>query len=66
MDRLNDYDRGRWDMLRTLSSADYGKQVYLMEPSGTVYSRISHQYMSLNAALLEYCDRLSWDGNEEE
>ena len=62
---MDDYDRGRWDVLRTLSSADYGKQVYFLEPSGTVYLRISHQYMSLNAALREYIDRLSWDGNEE-
>lgn len=63
---MDDYDRGRWDVLRTLSSADYGKQVYFLEPSGVVYSRISGQYMSLNAALCEYIDRLSWSGNEED
>lgn len=31
---MDDYDRGRWDVLRTLSSADYGKQAYFLEPTG--------------------------------
>lgn len=52
------YQKGRFDCLDYLSGMDYGKQVYFLQDDGTVYSRNSCKYMSLDDAISEYGEEL--------
>ena len=54
MSDLNDYDRGRYETLRLIASAYFGKDYYFDEPNGMIYSRESHTYMALDDAIAEF------------
>ena len=49
-----DYDRGRYEALRLIASAYFGKDYYFDEPDGMIYSRESHAYMTLDDAIAEF------------
>jgi len=51
---MSDYDKGRYEVLRLIASAWYGKDYYFDEPNGMVYSRKSALTMTLDDALLEF------------
>ena len=55
---MSEYDRGRYEALRCLAGAWYGKDCYFDEPNGIIYSRLSHQYMTLDDALMEFMREL--------
>ena len=54
MSDLNDYDRGRYEALRLIASAYFGKDYYFDEPNGMIYSRKSYTYMTLDDAIAEF------------
>lgn len=53
---MSDYDRGRYEVLRLIASAYFGKDYYFDEPSGVVYSRLSHTIMTLDDAIGEFME----------
>lgn len=58
-----DYDRGQyqkgmWDMFEIISSVWYGKQMYFLETSGLVYSRVTSKTMQQNEAIDEFLERI--------
>lgn len=58
---------GEWDMFDLISSAYYGKGMYFKEDDGKVYSRYSHEYMSVDEAIREFIsliDGTEWDDAE--
>lgn len=58
----NGYERGRFDALDVISSVYYGKQYYFLENNGTVYSRDSRKYMTLEEAIYEFAEKFGDDG----
>lgn len=52
------YDRGQWDMFNLITSAEYGKQCYFLQDNGTVYSRRSCGYMTVDDAYNEYLNSI--------
>ena len=50
----NGYAKGEWDMFDLISSAFYGKRCYFLEKDGRVYSRESHEYMTMESAVEEF------------
>ena len=58
---MTEYQRGQWDMFERLTSHWYGKQYYFLESNGTVYSRVSNRYMSVNYAYLEFIEAMCDD-----
>ena len=63
---MNDYDRGRWDVLYDLSCDYFGKQYYFIEGDGRIYSRYSCKHMTLDGAIDEFRSKIYWDGEEDE
>ena len=53
---------GEWDMFELITSAWYGKQCYFKENNNIVYSRISHQLMSVNDAINEFIKEITCYG----
>ena len=53
---------GEWDMFELITSTWYGKQCYFMEDSGIVYSRVSHEYMSVIDAIKEFLGMIGDNG----
>lgn len=51
-----------WDLFDLLSSAWYGKSCYFKQEDGTVYSRVSCEYMSLDQAIDEFAHELTVEG----
>ena len=52
---MNDYERGRWEMFVTISSAYHGKQYYfLQDDKNIVYSRESGKCMTREKAYIEF------------
>ena len=45
---------GEWDMFDLISSAYYGKGMYFKQDNGTVYSRHSGDYMTIDEAIREF------------
>ena len=45
---------GEWDMFDLISSAYYGKGMYFKQDNGTVYSRHSGDYMTIDEAISEF------------
>ena len=45
---------GEWDMFDLISSAYYGKGMYFKQDNGTVYSRHSGKYMTVDEAIKEF------------
>ena len=45
---------GEWDMFDLISSAYYGKGMYFKQDNGTVYSRHSGKYMTVDEAIREF------------
>lgn len=58
---LTDYDEGRFDTLDRLSCMYYGKQMYFLNSVGTVYSRETCRYLSLEDAIREFELKLEGD-----
>ena len=56
------YKRGRFDALDAISSVYHGKQYYFLENSGTVYSRDSCKYLTLEEAIYEFAEKFADDG----
>lgn len=50
---------GKWEVFDDLSSAYYGKQMYFTQPDGTIYSRLSHGYMTFEEALSEFREAIA-------
>lgn len=51
----------KFEVLNTLSCANYGKQCYFMLDNGMVYSRYSCEYMTLYEAIKEFSERIKCD-----
>lgn len=52
-----------WDVFDIITSTYYGKQMYFLESSGTVYSRYSGTYFKdMNDALNEFLGLIGDDG----
>lgn len=49
----------KWELFDLLSSAWYGKGAYFKQDDGTVYSRMSSEYLSFDQAIDEFARRLS-------
>lgn len=62
-DHEHRYERGCFDVLDILSSAWHGKSYYFMQDNGTIYSRDSGKYMSLDEAISEFASRIGDDGS---
>lgn len=62
---MNDYDRGRWDVLYGLSCDYFGKQYYFTENDGRIYSRESCKHMTLDEAIDEFRSKIYWDGGQD-
>lgn len=45
---------GEWDMFDLITSTYYGKGMYFKQDNGTVYSRYSCEYMSMDGAIREF------------
>lgn len=50
-----------WDLFDLVSSAWFGKQCYFRQDDGTVYSRVSGEYMSFDQAVDELAHELTSD-----
>ena len=49
----------KWELFDRLSSAWYGKGCYFKQEDGTVYSRMSGEYLSFDQAVDEFESRLT-------
>lgn len=49
----------KWELFDLLSSAWYGKQTYFKQEDGTVYSRMSGEYLSFDQAIDAFACRLT-------
>lgn len=49
-----------WELFSLITSVYYGKQYYFEEWDGTVYSRLSHERMTKEAALSEFLEAIGW------
>ena len=54
VEKLNDYDRGEWEMFSRITAAYYWKDMYFVEKDGTAYSRVSHKSMTRQEAFNEF------------
>lgn len=52
---------GEWDMFDLISSAWYGKGMYFKQDNGTVYSRHSGKYMTVDEAIKEFISLIDED-----
>lgn len=52
---------GEWDMFDLISSAYYGKGMYFKQDNGTVYSRHSGEYMTVDEAIEEFISLINED-----
>ncbi len=52
---------GEWDMFDLISSAYYGKGMYFKQDNGTVYSRHSGKYMTVDEAIKEFISLIDED-----
>ncbi len=59
---MTDYERGKWETLNLLSSAEYGKQCYFLQENDLIYSRETGNYLTLEDAITEFANRLEWEG----
>ena len=55
---MNAFERGVYSALIWLSSVYHGKQYYFLQDDGTVYSRDSGRYLTLEDAMDEFAKRL--------
>lgn len=55
---MNDYDKGRWEVLLIASNAEYGKQCYFLQDDCAIYSRYSGKNLTLDEAVVEFVNRL--------
>lgn len=51
---MSERKKGEWDMFDLISSAYYGKGMYFKQDNGTVYSRHSGEYMTVDEAIREF------------
>lgn len=51
---MTKYEQGRWDMFNLMSCWYWGKQYYFLQDDGTVYSRYSGSYMTVEQAYQEF------------
>jgi hypothetical protein len=51
---MNQYEQGRWDMFIEMQNFYYGKQYYFLQDDGTVYSRQSGKYLTIEGAYREF------------
>lgn len=54
---------GEWNMFQLITSTYYGKQYYFLENSNIVYSRASHQYLTIQDAINEFLKQIGDDGD---
>jgi len=48
-----------WELFDLITSVYYGKRYYFRERHGMVYSRASHEYMSMDEAVNEFLDAIT-------
>lgn len=51
---MTKYEQGRWDMFDLMSCRYWGKHYYFLQDDGTVYSRYSGSYMTVEQAYQEF------------
>lgn len=56
---MKEFDKGRFEALEKIATAYCGKQVYFLEDTTMVYSRLSHSYMPLDYAIAEFCEEVT-------
>ena len=56
--RPSDYEAEGFEMFLTLSIAFYGRMMYFLQDDGTVFSQVSHKYMTKAEAYNEFTKRL--------
>ena len=54
---MSDYEWGKWCMFEDITSVIYGKQYYILQDNGRVYSRESGKEMCVSDAYDEF---FSW------
>lgn len=59
---ISEYQRGKWDMFELITSSWGGKQIYFLGDNNIVYSRTSHQYMTIEQAYSEFLGHVGDDG----
>lgn len=60
---IKQLEKREWDLLDLLSPAWFGKQCYFQQDDGTIYSRASGEYLTLDQAIDEFAGELT---NERE
>ena len=51
---MKEFDKGRFDALEKITTAYYGKQMYVLYSTTMVFSRVTHSYMPLDYAIAEF------------
>lgn len=59
LDYIQQLETREWELFDLMSSAWYGKGCYFKQDDGTVYSRVSYQYLSFNQAIDEFASALA-------
>lgn len=59
---IQQLEEREWDLFDLLSSAWFRKACYFKQNDGTVYSRVSGEYMTFDQAIDEFAGWLSYDG----
>lgn len=59
LDYIQRLEIREWELFDLLSSAWYGKACYFKQDDGTVYSRISGQYLSFEQVIDEFTSALA-------
>lgn len=59
LDYIQQLETREWELFDLMSSAWYGKGCYFKQDDGTVYSRVSCQYLSFNQAIDEFASALA-------
>ena len=59
---MTEFEKGQFDVLERLSSIWHGKQYYFKDDNDLIYSRASHETMTLKDAIDEFSDGLNdWE-----
>ena len=56
---IQQLEQREWELFSLLSSAWYGKGIYFMQDDGTVYNRISCEYLTFDQAIDEFATTLT-------
>ena len=57
---MTEFEKGQFDVLDWLSSIWHGKQYYFEDDNDLIYSRASHETMTLEEAIDEFANEI-WE-----